>query len=320
MPRQILNSPLRKPILLVGDIIIDVHHYGANPRMSSEAAVLVGRHYKTVVSWGGAGLVAKNILTLGGRLTFISILGDDEHAAEAEEFFHKNLKKIFFKEKNRKTIVKERFLVNGKKVLRWNRGDSTPISEKTERAIINFVRRRLRKFRLLLISDYRHGLISKKLARILVSEAKKNGVPVYVDSQTVEGRPNHRWYRGANTVCLNEKEAAKIYPSFSIKTLRSYLEQLRRILAAQNVIVKLGEKGSAAMIGNDFFVARPHKVKSVDATGAGDAFFAAIALASENLTKKDLEKANIWAALSVTVNGTEPPSLAMFKAVLKNKQ
>lgn len=311
-------SPRR--VLLVGDLVVDIHHYGTNSRKSSEADILVGSHQKSVISWGGAGLVARNILALGGLVTFVSVLGDD-YEKKAESFSHKNLKIRFFVEKGRKTMVKERFLIDSKKVLRWNKGDSGPISPKMEKAILDFVKRSLKSFDVLLISDYRHGVMIKSLAESLVKEGRKQNKPVYVDSQVVKGgKGNHNWYRGATLVCLNEREAESVDPGFSPRTIENSLKRISRIFGISNVVVKLGEKGSASLIGNNYIFTPGHKVKALDAVGAGDAFFAALALLPGNFSPEDLELVNKWAALSTTIRGTEPPTLPMLLALKKRDQ
>lgn len=74
-----------------------------------------------------------------------------------------------------------------------------------------------------------------------------------------------------------------------------------------NVIVTLGSKGSLLLNADGEFMAEPHKVASVDSTGAGDAFIGSFAyhLLSLGDVKQAMRMANRYAALSTTRPGTQ---------------
>ena len=317
----VVRSFQKKRILLIGDLIIDVHHEGTAVGMSSEAPIMVYRHDASVISYGGAGLVAANILALGGQVTFLSVVGDDEYVNYAMKFSHKNLEKEFFVEKGRPTIVKERFLVNGRKIFRWDHSMNAPVSKKTEGRIASFVKAHLAPFDVLVISDYRHGLISGTLSRALIRTAEREGVPVYVDSQMARsdsGRRSFLRYRRATLMCLNQKEAKKVLPDFSVGRLKKSLVALKGILGVGAVVVKLGDRGSAQYIGGKYSTTPAYKVFVVDPVGAGDAFLAALALCGEPPTEAGLIIANVWAGLATSTRGTTPPAFPALLAALRN--
>ncbi len=302
----------KKRVLLVGDLIVDVHHYGTHVGTSREAVIPVGVQERETLSWGGAGLVVRNLLALRTPVTFFSVVGDDRMGKEISRYTHPLLVKRLHTERGRATIVKERFLLDGQKVLRWNRGSSTSIAPVTERKVLSGVKVALAHAKVLLISDYRHGVISERLARELVAAAHKKNVPVYVDSQVTRIRPNHGWYRGADCVVVNETEAKTLLSTFSTTHLTESLKRLKKLLGVSGIIAKLGKDGSAALIGDDYQRTPSRRVKEVDATGAGDAFFAALG-STGTLTPASLRKANDWAGLAVTVSGTEPPRFSAHK-------
>ena len=217
-------------------------------------------------------------------------------------------------DEDRRTITKERFIVGGKKVLRWNRGDSRPISKRLEEKIFMAVSRALSRSRLILIADYRHGLLTRRLARRILKLAHEAGKEVWVDSQVAQAKANHRWYRGADFICVNEKEAKSLDKRFDEKDLPNSLRRLRRTLDAENVTIKLGARGSASLLGKEYVLIPAPKVKEVDTVGAGDAFIAALA-SREKLSKDSLSYASRWAALAVTIPGTEPPRRSMLKTI-----
>ncbi len=75
-----------------------------------------------------------------------------------------------------------------------------------------------------------------------------------------------------------------------------------------NVIIKLGSRGSIINFGGDIKYFKPHNVKPVDTTGAGDCFngaFASEFLRTEDVNKS-MEFANIAGALATTGYGAFP--------------
>ncbi len=304
-----------KPILVIGDLIVDVHHFGQGVGISHESGSVVGVQSREELTWGGAGLVVRNILALGGRASFLSVLGDDEYSAKAARFSHKNLKKLFLKEKGRQVIVKERFVVDGKKLFRWNRGEESPLPEKLAREIRRRLPALIARHKAVVIADYRGGLLNKELVATILGSARKLGVPIYVDSQVVRAVPNFEWYRGAHLLCLNEAEAHSALTDFSVDELSASLSRLKRELTVDVVVVKLGALGSSAMIGEEFIKTEGVSVEAVDPVGAGDAFLAALALGAFPPASDDLLFANRWAALATTTIGTEPPSRTSLKKI-----
>src|SRR6185503_17314998 len=85
MTRTILQERLlsvvkrcaQRRILVVGDAIADQFVYGAISRVSREAPVFILRHEQTETVPGGAANCAVNLVSLGARVSFIGLAGDD---------------------------------------------------------------------------------------------------------------------------------------------------------------------------------------------------------------------------------------------------
>lgn len=86
-----------------------------------------------------------------------------------------------------------------------------------------------------------------------------------------------------------------------------------------NVLVTLGAKGSLWLSAKGEHLAEPHKVKSIDSTGAGDAFIGSFAyhLLASGDVKEAMRMANRYAAVSTTKAGTQKsfPTAAEFAAL-----
>lgn len=305
---SILPAFVRGNVLVIGDTIVDVFHQGTPLGVSAETPTPVVKHEHSRTSLGGAGFLVRNMLALGGSVTFLSLTGSDEFASEINNMKHKKLTKFLLREPGRITTVKERFWSGGHKLLAWDRVDNRPISTHTEKKVLSYIRKNIASFGRIIISDYRHGFLTKKVACALVAIARTAHTPIYVDSQVSQRTANHRWYKGADMFCLNVKEAKSIDPSFNENRLKSSLLHLKKILDAKHIILKRGEVGSASLIDGILIETPAYRVKVKDTVGAGDAFFAVIAL-SQTLGKKELTAANMWAARKCTLLGTQTPAI-----------
>ncbi len=305
-----------KPILVVGDFIVDAYHYGKLGGTAPDFPTILAHQDTTKLSYGGAGLVVSNLLALEKKVIFLTLVGTGEYTDYAQSYTHKNLKTIFIKDPKRATTVKERFWVDGHKLLEWHHFDTDHLGAADERRFISEIKKQLPQVGVVLLADYRHGLLSQKAAATIVQLCRTAKIPLFVDSQIVHAQGNHHWYKGATLFLLNQKEALHVDPLFNKKTIRASLERFQKILGTKNIVVKLGAEGSAALVGTKLIRTSQHSVHALDPVGAGDAFAAALATGSIPPTPDDLRRANTWAALATTTIGTEPPKLSDLLAIL----
>src|SRR3974390_1949038 len=67
-----------RTVLCVGDLMLDEFVYGEVSRISPEAPAPVIAARRSETNIGGAGNVARNIASLGGRCIFVGLIGEDE--------------------------------------------------------------------------------------------------------------------------------------------------------------------------------------------------------------------------------------------------
>ena len=111
-------------------------------------------------------------------------------------------------------------------------------------------------------------------------------------------------------IFINEVEARYICSEENeqIEPL-ALMKEVQEQYGVKNIVMTMGSDGSAALLGERYFVVPPVKVeKVVNTAGAGDGFMAACV--ANLVWGKDLEEAMQWAskyaALSVTIDGTIP--------------
>jgi D-beta-D-heptose 7-phosphate kinase/D-beta-D-heptose 1-phosphate adenosyltransferase len=316
---EMLGSFSRRRLIVIGDIIVDEYNTGEALGLSAETPTIVARHVGLRRSLGGAALMVRNVIALGGNAVFVSIHGDDVYRSDIERFEHAHLVKRMAAIAGRQTTVKSRYWIDGYKLLQWDRLDHSPISEPSVDHLLSDIRRNLSDCDAIIVSDYRHGLISPSFAAALVGVANQADKPIYIDSQVSQRSANHRWYAGATLFCVNEREARGIYPEFDPADLPNTLAAIKAILNAQSIVFKRGADGCCALLGDAYVTVPAAKVQVIDTTGAGDAFFAALSLSPVPLTVECLGFANLWAGISTTIKGPEPPDVAQLYAFVEGE-
>ena len=103
----------------------------------------------------------------------------------------------------------------------------------------------------------------------IMRKAKELGVTLSLDlTQEISQRSLIKKVEGIDFLLGNRSE----FELLGYEPSKKSLELARRELGCQNLVVKLGARGSAALIGDEFVSKEAFKVKVVDTTGAGDAF------------------------------------------------
>ena len=274
---DILRETLRKiknfKVHVIGDTIID----------SYTRTNLIGGHIQTPtpsVSYqrktdyiGGAGVVAKHLKYAGANVHLTTILGNDL----LKDFVLGEMDKSKIKinaiiDKTRPTTNKNTIISNNYKLLKIDKVDNHPISEKILNKIKNSIAKQ--KTDAVIFSDFRHGIFNKTSIPIFTSAIKK-GIFKAADSQVATRWGNITDFKKFDLITPNEKEAR-----FSLADQDSSISNLTRQLVhktkLKNLILKLGERGIFAS-GKKYtsgFSIPAFTSKAIDAVGAGDALLA----------------------------------------------
>ena len=158
----------------------------------------------------------------------------------------------------------------------------------------------------MVLSDYAKGVLSDRVCRTLVSDARRLRVPVVVDPK---GNDFSR-YRGATAICPNAKELAAVTgesPS-DLKRLLAAGQAMVSGFGLDYMLVTLGEKG-IAILRADSRKHVPAAARQVyDVSGAGDTVVAvlAAALASGVAVQEAAHLANLAAGIVIGKVGTVP--------------
>lgn len=290
-----------RPLVVVGDVLLDEDVEGTATRLSPEAPAPVVDVTGSRRRPGGAGLAAALAARDGRDVALVTALGDDE----ASEVVRRELRgRVRLAELPLEGTlpVKTRILAEGRPVVRMDRGGGTPGAPDAA------VRQTLDGAGAVLVADYgRHT--ADAVRNHLAALAPRT--PLVWDPHPRGGAP----VPGARLVTPNAAEVRALCPGDAV-SLRAYAERGAELAVrwrAAGVAVTLGERGALLTrpgSGTPMLVPAPYRAVG-DPCGAGDCFAATtiVALADGALPEEAVQRAAAEAAAFVSAGGAGNPRL-----------
>ncbi|MEW6571176.1 MAG: D-glycero-beta-D-manno-heptose-7-phosphate kinase [Nitrospirota bacterium] len=275
---KILNEFKKKKILVIGDLILDHYIWGKVSRISPEAPVPIVEVTDENFFLGGACNVANNIASLGGQTSVIGVVGSDRTG----EIVIKMLKEkaiecsgVIYNEKP--TTVKTRVIAHNQQVVRFDREDRQKIEEEVFRILADDIRKQMLRCDAIIISDYKKGVISRRLITEVLRYSKPKKMFVAVDPKV----GHFHFYKSVSLITPNINEASAT-SGIDINDERSLIragKSLLKKISCEAVLLTRGEHGMSLFRGNKV-VNIPTVARNVyDVTGAGDTVIAAFTIA-----------------------------------------
>ena len=276
----LLQKVTARPVLVIGDVMLDHFIVGSVDRISPEAPVPVVRFAREDYRLGGAANVANNLRTLGAAVELIALAGQDTEADRLRQ----ELANIqigssgLVVDPSRVTTRKTRVVTTrNQQVARIDYETDEEVSGAIEAALISQIERLASGSSAILLSDYLKGTVSKRVAEAAIGSAKANGIPLTVDPKV----PHTSYYKGATLVTPNHHEAEAV----TRMRLRTDQEtsvgarQFKKAAGCESVLITRGEQGMwlHTAAGDTSLPAEAREVS--DVTGAGDTVIATITLA-----------------------------------------
>ncbi len=313
-----LSDLAEQTVLCVGDLMLDEFVYGEVSRISPEAPTPVIAVKRSEVMVGGAGNVARNLVSLGTRCIFVGVVGDDEAGRALTEALTAN-SLIEFElviDPMRQTTRKVRFVSehHSTHLLRADWESATAINVPAEDALIAHVLEAMPRAGSVVLSDYAKGALTPRVIRAVIDAANSLGKPVLVDPK---GR-DYSIYSGATMITPNRQELADAThrTAQSDDEIAAAASELGRALGTQAVLVTRSEAGMT-LVGKSGVIHVPaYPVRVRDVSGAGDTVVAVLAamLAMQADFESAMRAANAAAAVVVGKRGTATLSVAELRS------
>ena len=314
-----INNFQNTTVAIIGDIIADHYIWGKVERISPEAPVPIVDVNKENFMLGGAGNVANNILSLGGSIIIGGVAGNDEMGGWIINTLRTQGVDTtgIAVEDGRPTTRKTRVIAHSQHVVRFDRESRGEISGQSQEIILGFIKNHQKTIKVLVISDYAKGVITRNLLKSVLDMAIENNILVVVDPKL----KHFDYYRGAAIITPNtlEASAASGINIYDNETLCRAGENLLNQSGSTAILITRGEHGMSLFERGGRVTHIPAVAREVyDVTGAGDTVVSTLALSLAAGAKFDEASilANYAAAIVVGIVGTGTVNREQIMAVL----
>jgi len=288
--KKLIDNFKKLKILVIGETIIDKYIFCEALGKSSKEPVLVMRDIKDEEYLGGAAAISRHLSEFCKKITLLSMVGEKgEFLNTIRQKLPSNITFKYIKKKNSPTILKKRFLdsVSNNKVFGVYSINDDNLDFKNEKLFNDLLKKNILSHDLVIVSDYGHGLISKKSSNIICKMSKYLALNAQVNAANV-GYHSMLKYQQVDCVIINVTELRH-----ELRDKKSEVESLMKKLAngrkINNLIVTKGKLGSIIYnrTSKKFSYCDGYAHKVVDKIGAGDAMLSMVSLCLKlNFDKK----------------------------------
>jgi D-glycero-beta-D-manno-heptose-7-phosphate kinase len=260
-------------ILVVGDVMLDRYWFGDVNRISPEAPVPVLKVERVEERPGGAANVARNIASLGGQCTLLSVVGADEAGDCLERLLkqHGNVNALLHRDSTISTTIKLRAVARQQQLLRID-FETQPSHEVLSAKLADF-RDKLADADVVILSDYGKGGLTHIAEMIKLARAA--GKPVLVDPKG----DDYARYSGATLLTPNRSEFREVAGGWKNEAeLNIKAERLRSELHLDALLVTRSEEGMSLYRANEILHEPTQSREVFDVSGAGDTVIATLAV------------------------------------------
>ena len=306
-------------LLCLGDVMLDHFYYGTASRISPEAPIPVLKIERQAVMLGGAGNTVRNIITLGARASFISVVGSDEAGNRIVTLAgsEPRLEPFILTDPKRLSTEKSRYIAASQQLLRADHESVEPLPPMLEETVLNSVREDIGRYQAVILSDYGKGMLTDAVIRGVIETANKAGLPTIIDPK----RRDLSIYGGATILTPNVRELGEASGE-AMDSTDAIIAAARAQMAQhgiKNMVVTRGAQGMILIPGEGEPLIIGARAREVfDVSGAGDTVVAtlAVALASGCSLADAVELANTAAGIVVGKIGTSVVYRTDLKAAL----
>ncbi len=271
--RNALHSFHDIRVHVLGDTIVDSYTYGTLIGGMAKTPTFSIKYDSQVDFSGGAAVVAKHLRQAGASVKFSTVLGDDP----LKDFVLEDMAALGIDcepsiDHTRPTTQKNVFIAGGYRLLKVDRLDNRPISDR----IIEHLRASLSSSKVdaIVFSDFRHGIFNRHTIQELIS-CLPDGALKVADSQVATRWGNILDFQGFDLITPNERET-RFALGDQDSVIRPLALELYKRAHCKTLILKVGERGiityrSAEPDIRSFFIVDSFADRLVDAVGAGDA-------------------------------------------------
>ena len=267
-------------VLVIGETIIDKYVFCEALGKSGKEPHLVLRDLYEETYLGGVIAIAKNISSFCKKVTVLSCLGKDKKLNLIKKKLSKNISFKYLIKSNSPTIVKKRYIeeFSKNKVLGVYSLNDELLNSKEELSFSKMILKEIKKYDVVIVSDYGHGLITNGVAKLIYKNAKFLALNAQANAANT-GYHTIQKYNNVDCVVMNEQELRQELRNKNEK-IENLAKKLAKILNIKNLVITRGSNGAFLFDSKtkNIFYSPAFASKVVDKVGAGDTMLSIISL------------------------------------------
>ncbi len=281
-------------VLVIGDLMLDRYWHGATSRISPEAPVPVVHVQDDEWRAGGAGNVAINIAALGGKVSVMGFVGNDEPAQSLKSLLQKQgVLCLFDALSDYSTITKIRVMSRHQQLIRLDFEDG--FHSVNNEKLLHQYHAEMMQANVIVLSDYGKGTLNH--VEQFIELATRLNKPVLIDPKGIDFVK----YKQATVITpnLNEFEAVVGHCENQQQLIDKGMILLKE-MEFKALLVTQGENGMTLLTEENSPLHLPTHAREVfDVTGAGDTVISV--LATSLAANKSLAEATILANMGAGI-------------------
>jgi len=281
---QIVNKFSSLNVLVIGDTIIDEYITCDPIGMSQEDPTIVVTPISNNKFIGGAAIVASHAKTLGAKVSYVSVIGDDDNYTYTNKYLQNlNITTHLYKDPSRPTTLKQRFRAHNKTLLRVNSLKQHNINKQIETSLLKNLKKDFSQYNLIIFSDFSYGVLTKKIINTVQKLAQENNVQVVADSQSSSQVGDITKFKNMDIVTPTEREIRLSLNDFE-SGLVVLSEKLYKRSHSKYIFTTLGSEGIMIYNSNEKDNLTDNipalNSNSKDVSGAGDSLLTCSSMAT----------------------------------------
>lgn len=326
---KLLDAIANLHVIVIGEAMLDGYLQGFSDRLCPEAPVPVVTVTNRLYVPSGAANTAVNIHSLGGRVTFLSVIGDDSPGSQLQEALSERgvSTKHILTQSGRQTLTKQRVMAASQILVRFDSGTTDAIDCNAEQGLIDELERLFPECDAVIVSDYGYGILTERVIGALAQLQARAARVLVVDSKNLIA------YRqlGVTAVKPNYDQVVQLLAipplmkggsKSRAEQISPYGEKLLDLTGASVVAVTLDAEGAIIFERDSpptHTYAQPTNPSRT--TGAGDTFSSALTLAltAGAATPLAADFAAAAAAIVVAKDGTTTCSVKELREFLSQE-
>ncbi len=325
---KLLDAIAGLNIIVLGEAMLDCYLSGVADRLCPEAPAPIVDVTDQKHATGGAANTAVNVHSLGAKVTFLSVVGDDWEGTLLRQVLqeHGVSTQHVLTHSGRRTLTKQRVIAAATLLVRFDQGSTYALDLETEQALIDQLERCFPECDAVIVSDYGYGILTQRVIQAIAKLQQSQPRVLVVDSKQLSA------YRHVSVTAVkpNYNQAVQLLgipkltePSVRVDQIAAYQGRILELTGARIAAVTLDAEGALIFEGDQ----SPHRTYARKATyhhttGAGDTFVSALtlALAAGAPTPDAADLAASAAAVVVEKEGTTACSTQELRESISPRQ